>query len=76
MKAYEPNQIRFRYWDEMEQILNYLNNNGQLNITPQRVEKLYEKYSDDVWCAGWMSVSNEILESFANWLSEIEVDEN
>lgn len=73
MKAYEPHKTQFEFWVDMEMILNYLNVNGKLNITPERVEELYEAYSEDVWCAGWMGVSEEILESFANWLSEIEV---
>ena len=76
MKAYEPHKTQFEFWVDMEMILNYLNANGKLNITPERVEELYEGYSEDVWCAGWMGVSEEILEDFANWLSEIEVDEN
>ena len=73
MKAYEPHKTQFEFWVDMEMILNYLNANGKLNIAPERVEALYEAYSEDVWCAGWMGVSEEILESFANWLSEIEV---
>ena len=73
MKAFEPNRIQFKYWDEMEKILTYLNDNGNLNITPKKVEELYEEYSEDVWCAGWICVNDERLESFANWLSEIEV---
>ena len=76
MKAYEPHKTQFEFWVDMEMILNYLNANGKLNITPERVEELYEGYSKDVWCASWMGVSEEILESFANWLSEIEVGEN
>ena len=74
MKAFEFNESIFDYPDEMEKILNYLNDNGKLNISPKRVEELYRAYSDDIWCAGWMSVSHEILVSFAEWLSEIEVD--
>ena len=73
MKAYEPHKTQFEFWVDMEMILNYLNDNGKLNITPERVEELYEGYSEDVWCASWMGVSEEILEDFANWLSEIEV---
>lgn len=57
MKAYEPNKTQFQFWVDMEMILNYLNANGKLNITPKRVEELYEAYSEDVWCAGWMGVS-------------------
>ena len=73
MKAYEPHKTQFEFWVDMEMILNYLNANGKLNITPERVEELYEGYSEDVWCASWIGVSEEILESFAEWLSEIEV---
>ena len=73
MKAYEPHKTQFEFWVDMEMILNYLNANGKLNITPERVEELYEAYSEDVWCAGWIMVTDERLESFANWLSEIEV---
>lgn len=74
MKAFEFNNSIFEYPDEMDKILNYLNDNGKLNISAKDVEELYQGYSDDVWCAGWMCVSDEILESFANWLSEIEVN--
>lgn len=76
MKAYEPHKTQFEFWVDMEMILSYLNANGKLNITPKRVEELYEGYSEDVWCASWMGVNEDILEDFANWLSEIEVDKN
>ena len=53
MRAYIPNcENDYRFPEDMERILNYLNANGQLNIKPQRVEELYEAYSEDVWCAG------------------------
>ena len=74
MKAFEFNDDIFDFWDDLEKILKYLNNNGKLNITPKRVEELYYAYSDEVWCAGWISVNDERLASFAKWLSEIEVD--
>ena len=75
MRAYIPNcENDYRFPEDMERILNYLNTNGQLNIKPQKVEELYEAYSEDVWCAGWIMVTDESLESFADWLSEVEVD--
>ena len=75
MRAYIPNcENNYEFPEDMERILDYLNANGQLNIKPQRVEELYEAYSEDVWCAGWIIVTDERLESFAEWLSEIEVD--
>ncbi len=74
MKAFEFNNSFFEYPDEMDKILNYLNGNGKLNISAKDVEELYRGYSDDVWCAGWIMVTDERLKYFANWLSEIEVD--
>ena len=48
MRAYIPNcENDYRFPEDMERILNYLNANGQLNIKPQRVEELYEAYSED-----------------------------
>lgn len=75
MRAYIPNYNEdYIYPDEMEKILNYLNANGKLLISGHVVESHYEDYSDEVWCAQWMSINDEILEDFAEWLSKKEVD--
>ena len=74
MKAFEFNYGIFDYPEEMDKILNYLNNKGKLNISPKRVEELYYAYSDEAWSAQWISVNDERLISFAEWLSEVEVD--
>lgn len=75
MKAYVKNEhmSRFEYPDEMEKILTYLSANGKLQISEEMVEKLYQEYSDQKYAASWMAVSDEILESFADWLSDYEV---
>ena len=62
MKAFEFNDDIFDFWDDLEKILEHLNNKGKLNITPKRVEELYYAYSDEVWCAQWMSINDEILQ--------------
>jgi hypothetical protein len=75
MRAYIPNhKEEYIYPDQMEKILSYLNANGKILISGHMVESLYEDYSDEVWCAQWMSVNDEILEDFAEWLSKVEVD--
>ena len=42
-------------------------------ITPERLDKLlialYAAYSEDVWCAGWMSASDTQLNYFEDWLA-------
>ena len=73
MKAYIPNYSGCMYPNEMRKILNYLNANGTLTVDERKLETLYEYYSEDRWCAGWMCVNDDILEDFAEWLSEVEV---
>ena len=73
MKAYIPNYSDCMYPNEMKKILNYLNANGKLMVDERKLETLYEYYSEDRWCAGWMCVNDDILEDFAGWLSEVEV---
>lgn len=73
MRAYIPNsESNFDYPEDMSKILDYLNKNGQLNVQPNTVEALYREFSDR-YSAGWMCVNDDLLEEFANWLSEVEI---
>ena len=74
MKAYIPNKKEgFMFPEDMELLLSYLNEHGKLMIEPPTLEKMYEGFSDDRYCAQWMDINEDILEEFAEWLSEIEV---
>ena len=75
MKAYTLKEYEFDYPDDMEKILDYLHSHGELHISPKEVERAYREYSDDVWCAGWISVNDNTLWEFANWLSERDDDD-
>lgn len=59
----------YDYPDDMEKILTYLANHGGVKMSGHEIEKLYRKFSDDWYCAGWMNVSDELLEEFARYLS-------
>ena len=73
MRAYIPNdELGFEFQEDMGKILNYLNENGKLMINARAVESLYEGYSEDCWCAGWISVNDDRLKDFADWLSQVE----
>jgi len=73
MKAFEFRKCgKFDYPDDMELILNYLNERGKLNVSENRVESLYRKFSTNCYCAGWMGV-NDVLEEFAEWLSDCDI---
>lgn len=74
MKVFEPfTNYDYEYPDEMEEILRYLSENGKVNVSNKRIESLYRDFSDDIFCAGWIGVSEENLELFADYLSEIEI---
>lgn len=64
----------YDYPDEMAQILAYLNENGSLVISGPMVEQMYRDFSEERYAAGWMSVTSETLEEFADWLAEIEIE--
>lgn len=70
IKKREP---QFSYPGEMAKILAYLNEHGTIQVSEETVERLYFCFSDRVYCAGWMTVNDSILEEFSEWLSEIEV---
>lgn len=67
------NEHNYRYPDEMEKILGYLTENGSLTVSGPTVEQMYRDFSEDRYAAGWMFVTPEILEEFADWLAEIEI---
>jgi len=61
------------YPADMALITNHLARNGALFATGPTVEQMYSKFSEDRYAAGWMSVTPEILEEFADWLAAIEI---
>ena len=34
----------------------------------KEVASLYEKYSEEMWCAGWLELDERIIEDFKDWL--------
>ena len=73
MRAFEF--YDFKYPDEMWTIINYLKQYGDINVKDMRLEELYEDFSNDVYCAQWMMVSDETLRGFAEYLADIEVEQ-
>lgn len=70
MKAFER---RATHSDDLADIVAYLLNHGDLNVTAEKVEEYYREYSDSHWAAGWINPTEGVLEDFANYLEEIEV---
>ena len=73
MRVYEKHSSQdFDYPDEMNRILNYLNEHGTVFVKPLTIEKLYYEFSEG-YSARWMSVDENALEEFSNWLNEYDI---
>lgn len=72
MKVYERNEDCFTYPDDMKRILDYLNERGKVNVNNSTIESLYYDFSDERYCASWMSVNEDILAEFERWLTNVE----
>lgn len=73
MKVYIPKkEYKFNHPEDMEKILKYLKEHGEIKVTPKTIEDFYYDFSD-THCAGWLCVDDEHLEEFAEYLSEIEL---
>lgn len=73
MQPFEFIYSEYDYPEDLAQIMEYLIENGAVYATPKEIEKLYRQYSSEEWCAGWMSVAEYILPSFAQWLSKQDI---
>lgn len=73
MKVYERNCSEFTYPAEMEKILKYLNEHGSILVNESTIEDLYFEFSSRKYDAGWMSVNEQMLEEFEEWLSELDI---
>lgn len=76
MKVFEKfASYNYEYPEDMKMILQYLSEHGKVNVSDKRIELLYYDFSDKMYCAGWISVSDQRLEEFADYLSTIEIIE-
>lgn len=74
MKAFEPfKNYNYSHPDDMEEILRYLSDNGKINVSTKKIESLYYDFCGGMFSSSWVSVSDETLEMFVDYLSEIEV---
>lgn len=61
-------EFDYEFPEDMKLILDYLNKHGEVCISNSGIEKLYSKFSEEVYWAGWMKVNERILKEFENWL--------
>lgn len=71
MKVYKRhNKYNFAYPNDMEKILNYLSKHGEILVDDSTIENLYYDFSDIKYDASWMSVNEQMLEEFEDWLND------
>lgn len=74
MKVYRKNRsMDFVHPEDMAQILKHLNENGVVLVSASTIEDLYFEFSEDKYCAGWISVTDERLEEFSDWLDDLDI---
>ena len=69
MRVYERKiEFDFDYPEDMKLILDYLNEHGEILVGELGIESLYREFSSEKYEAGWMSVDEQMLEEFEDWL--------
>ena len=66
-------ESKFNYPEDMARILEYLNEHGVILVEDSAIEDLYYTFSEEQYDAGWMSVNDDILAEFENWLIDVEL---
>ena len=61
-------KTRYCFPDDMERIIMHLSERGDVLIDGFYIEKMYGAFSYERYCAGWMEVTDEILEEFEDWM--------
>ena len=73
MKVYERFESPdFAFPEDMKIILEYLNAHGKILCRPSTIESLYFDFSCEKYCAGWISVNEERLTEFEEYLANLE----
>lgn len=58
--------------EDMKKILEFLREHGEILVEEGDIERLYEEFSCEKYSAGWLSVDDQILFEFEDWLNEYE----
>ena len=77
MKLYTKNdEYSFKeewYEEELEKIWVYINRKGTPHFKKDFLAYLWREYSDECWCAGFISVDEDRLKEFVDWLAKYEI---
>lgn len=70
MKVYKRHcKYVYDYPKDMEAIIDYLKNHGEILGSKLDIECLYYEFSREMYSSSWMSVDERRLEEFEEWLN-------
>ena len=58
----------YDYPEDMKLIFDYLNEHGEVLVEGNVIESLYREFSSEKYEAGWMSIDEQMLIEFEDWL--------
>lgn len=63
-----------RYPEDALRIKAFVEQRGTVQFQPTlaNYERFWQQYSEDVWCAGYMEISDQLLLSFVYWLQDLQ----
>lgn len=73
MVAYRRHKEKLMFPDDMKRIISYLEQKGDVFVADVIIEKMYKQFSEEVYCAGWMELTDDMLKEFEAWLHERDI---
>ena len=67
-KRKQKEDYYIQYPEDVKKIREYLEKIGTLEATDVEIDDYWGLYSEDMFCAVWMGVNEDLLGKFADWL--------
>ena len=59
---------KISYKEDVDKIRTYLVSIGELEATDEELDFAWSSFNENRYSAGWLNVSEKLLEQFADWL--------
>ncbi len=58
------------FGNDIREITDYLNKHGYYPDNAAVVSYMWQKFSDNCYCAGWLGINEKLLEEFLTYISK------
>lgn len=66
----ESDRRNMTYRDDVKCIRSYLESVGTLDATDDEIACMWGRFSEDYYAASWMTIHDELLETFVDYLED------